>query len=601
MNLVQTLIFGLEEGRGRVFVRLIPLLVGFGFLLVFYDFSFYRGLNDAQSMDNAQLARQIARGRGFTTEFLRPHALVQMQAHLAAQSLLGGGSGELFPADRFPAGAPRILPDTYNAPGYPCLLAAWFLLVKPQFDQTPGEIGQKRIYSGERWIPEFNQLFVLLTLLLVFVLGRRLFDERVAWIGTVAFILSDTVWQYSLTALSTCLLMFLVTAALVCACEIFAVSEKASGSEEASMAPAWPWSLLLGLLLAAACLTRLHLLVLLAPLLLFFIALPRAHPALFACVAALILGPAALWFWHTYRVCGSPVGSNLPLLLYGGDESYQGNQIYCATKIPSYDLFFKDAAKKEHAGFLWHFQRGWDLLGSNPMVLLAVASFLHQFKRLRVRAFQWLVAGCALSLIAANNLCSDQPEAVGAWNVVIVLLPALVVIGSAFFFVLLDRLNLQVKLLGTLIVVATLGLTGLPISSTLITPKYYIYNFPPYLPPFVNMIGRFAAPDEWVTTDMPWATAWYADRASLWLPDTVNDFENFHDNVCPTGILLLTPVTLDQSTADLRSGEFKDWYPLVFQNSLPPQFPLNEHGIFQPGRPGSDYSMWSNRPRWLKQ
>jgi hypothetical protein len=618
MNFVQTLIYGLEEGKGRVFIRLIPLLVGFGFILVFYDFSFYRGLDDAQSMDNAQLARQIARGAGFTTKFLRPHAVAQLQAHASAQSLLGAGPGELFPADRFPAGMPRLLPDTYNAPGYPCLLAAWFTLIRPQFDQSPGEIGQKHVYAGDRWIPEFNQIFVILTLGLVFTLGRRLFDERVAWISAVAFMLSDTVWQYSATALSTCVLMFLVTAALVCACEVHAVSEKMSGDEESSMAPAWPWALLLGLLLAAACLTRLHLLVLLVPLLLFFIALPRAHPALFACVAVLVLAPATLWFWHTYRVCGNPVGSNLPLLLYGGEASYKDNEIYCTTAFPSYDQLFQDAAKKEYLGFLWHFQRGWDLLGSSPMVVLAIASFLHPFKRLRVRAFQWLVAGCALILIAANNLGSAQPEPVGAWNVVIVLLPALLVIGSAFFFVLLDRLNLQVPLLGTVIVIVTLALSGLAIPSTLVSRKFYLYNFPPYLPPFVNMIGKFAEPDEWVTTDMPWATAWYADRTSLWLPDSIKEFENFHDNVCPTGILLLTPVTLDQSMAELRSGEYKDWYPLVFlnstppqfpdsaytlafQNILPPQFPLTEHAVFQPAGPGSGYCMWSNRQRWLKK
>ncbi|MCE0499635.1 MAG: phospholipid carrier-dependent glycosyltransferase [Methylacidiphilales bacterium] len=608
-NLVQVILYDIEVGSGRVLIRLIPLLVGFGFLLVFYDFSFYRGLNDAQSMDNAQVARQIVRGEGFTTEFLRPYALAQMHAYAIMRGSLSGGSGDLFPLDRFPAGTPRILPDTYNAPGYPYLLAAWFKVFQPQFAQTIEDILKKHQYAGDRWIPEFNQLFIFLTLLLVFMLGRRLFDERVAWISVVAFMLSDTVWRYSTTALSTPLLMFLVTALLVCALEIFTVSEKAfekmSEGEEGSMTSAWPWSLLLGLLLAVACLTRLHLLILLVPLLLFFIVMPRTHPPLFAFIAVLVIGPVALWLWHTYRVCGNPIGSNLPLLLFGGDEHYMGNEIYCTTAIPSYEQLFQDASKKEYTGFLWHFERGWSLLGPNPMVLLAIASFLHRFKRRQVRAFQWLVAGCIIGLIAVNNLGSDQPEAGGAWNVVILLLPALVVLGTSLFFVLLDRMDIQIPLLRTLIVISTLVLTALPMTNTLTTPGNY-YNFPPYLPPVINGIARMAAPDEWVTTDMPWATAWYADRASLWLPDSITDFENFHDNVCPTGMLLLTPVSLDQSTTELRAGEFKDWYALyeqaIFNNSTPPQFPLSKFAIY-PIRIGLgyDYMMWSDRQRWGAQ
>ena len=71
------------------------------------------------------------------------------------------------------------------------------------------------------------------------------------------------------------------------------------------------------------------------------------------------------------------------------------------------------------------------------------------------------------------------------------------------------------------------------------------------------MLGQLAAPDEWVTSDMPWATAWYADRGSLWLPDTVSDFTNLNDNFCPTGILLFTPhylVPADRQSAGPYPG-----------------------------------------------
>ena len=36
-------------------------------------------------------------------------------------------------------------------------------------------------------------------------------------------------------------------------------------------------------------------------------------------------------------------------------------------------------------------------------------------------------------------------------------------------------------------------------------------------------------PNEIIASDTPWAVAWYDDRRSLWLPDTVERFNEFHD------------------------------------------------------------------------
>jgi hypothetical protein len=105
MSGLQTFVHGLEEGRGRFLLRLGPLVIAVAAIILFYDFSIYRGLNDAQSMDNAQLAREIARGNGFHTEFIRPYALAQLNAQAAAT-----GSGELFHAQTFSNGVARLLP-----------------------------------------------------------------------------------------------------------------------------------------------------------------------------------------------------------------------------------------------------------------------------------------------------------------------------------------------------------------------------------------------------------------------------------------------------------------------------------------------------------
>jgi hypothetical protein len=595
MNFIQTMLQVVEVGKGQALVRIIPLMAGLLLVAFAYDYLNYHGLNDAQSMDNAQLARQIVRGQGFTTEFLRPHAVAQLRDFAVSQDFQSGKAGDLFPPDRFPPGTPRTLPDTYNAPGYPYLLAAWFYLIHPEFDQPATAIGTDHIYSGDLWIPLFNQAFMLMTALMVFALGHRLFDIRVAWMSLAAFLSTDLIWRYSATALSTTVLMFLVTAALICALEIFCVGEACFESEERSFGPAWLWAIALSLLLAAACLTRLHLLVLLVPLFVMLMVMPRANFFIPVVIALGVSAAVVPWFWHMSTVSGNPLGSNTPLLLYGQDD-YKGNEIYCTTAIPSYERLLKDASKKEYIGFRWHFEHAWSLLGSNPMILLFGAAILHQFKRRRTRLFHWLLAGSAVALIAANSLGDAAPDTFGPWNAVILLFPGMVVIGTAFFFIMLDRLNLQLWLLNNIIVTAVLLLNVLPLVMTISSSSNLYYNFPPYMPPVIKTFGQYASPDEWVTSDMPWATAWYADRPSLWLPDSITDFESLHDNVCPTGVILFTPVTSASSIETFTVGEYKDWFPLVLAATAPPNFPLTIHTVTAPG--GPEYSIWSDRPRW---
>jgi len=601
MSGIQTVLYMMEVGKGRIFVRLIPLVIATLIVAILYDFNginlsylgslggIYHGLNDAQSMDNAQLARQIARGQGYTTMFLRPYAVQQFQDHVVSQ----GGSSNLFPADAFPPGVARLLPDTYNAPGYPYLLAAWFRITRPDFDLTTAYMRDHPLFTGDMWIPEFNQIFLGLTALLIFRLALRLFDQRVAWLATIAFLTSDIVWRYTITALSTSLLMFLVTGLLFSILEIFCIGETCADNEESSSGWEWLWALLLALLLAAACLTRLHLLILLMPLVAFLALIPRPNLLLIPAVSILVIIAVAAWLWHIYKISGNPLGSNLPWLLYG-NFGYKENQIFCTTIIPPYELLLRNASLKEFLGIRWHFEHAWDLLGSSPLILFFGASILHSFKRRRCQAFRWLVLSCAISIIAVNNLGVAEPTAVDPWNTLVVLLPVVLVIGSAFFFILLDRLNIEIELINNLIVIAVLFFSSVPLILTLVVPNYKIINYPPYAPSEINLCGRLALPEEWITSDMPWATAWYADHASLWLPDSIVDFERLHDNVCPTALLLLTPVTLEAPVTNLTSGEDKDWYAFIIGVNLPANFPLQAHTVINP----QCYVLWSDRERW---
>jgi 4-amino-4-deoxy-L-arabinose transferase-like glycosyltransferase len=605
MNLFQETFHVLAVGKGQTFIRLILLMIAVSVVGLLYDFEtqiipfttftlggVYHGLDDPQSMDNAQLARQIFRGQGFTTEFLRPYALTQIHDWRQRTSSHTGQRSDLFPLDLYPPGALRTLPDTYNAPGYPSLLAAWFHVVHPEFDETPDALRSARLYSGDIWIPILNQIFLLMTAFLVFVLGLRLFDERIAWFSLLAFLGTDLVWRFSITALSTTFLMFLITAVMICALEIFQVGENCFKSEVRSFVPAWLWTLALSLLLAVACLTRLPLAVLLLPLFIFLMMMPRANLVMPLLIIMMVAPCLGAWFFHMYKVSGNPLGSNETLLLLGGGD-YGGNQIFCSSSIPPYEKFFKEVGGKELAGFRYNFEHAWSLLGSNPLILLFGVSILHKFRRRRIWYFQWLLFICAIILVAANNLGFALPETVGPWNILPVLFPCMLVMGTAYFFILLDRLDIQIALLTTILFSAMMLLTIFPLALTVIGVNARSPGIS-YFPALIKILGTDAETDEWVTTDMPWATAWYADRASLWLPDSVADFESLHNTVCPTGILILTPVSWAMPFDTFKTGEYKEWLPFANELPVPTDFPLSAHSH----TPDGTYSVWSDRPRW---
>ncbi len=191
----------------------------------------------SDSMDNAARAGKSSGRKASTRSSSNLYALMQVSAFKAKQ-----GQPELFPSTLYSGDStPRIIPDTYHSPGYSLVLGGLFVLMHTDFDETYDITSTHRMFSGDRWIPPLNQVFVLLTALVLFFLGYRLFDDRVAWMSAVAFLASDFVWKVSLLAVPTSLLMLLVTILLFLAVEICRICE--NRFEEPQMSLGWAWLL----------------------------------------------------------------------------------------------------------------------------------------------------------------------------------------------------------------------------------------------------------------------------------------------------------------------------------------------------------------------
>src|ERR1035438_9325569 len=77
----QALIHKLEVEGGARWLNYLTLTVAVLSLAVWYDLHCYRNFNTPEAMDAAQVARNLAAGHGFTTEFIRPFSVNLLQKH----------------------------------------------------------------------------------------------------------------------------------------------------------------------------------------------------------------------------------------------------------------------------------------------------------------------------------------------------------------------------------------------------------------------------------------------------------------------------------------------------------------------------------------
>ena len=114
-------IFGPQMPGSQDAARRAAAILGRGLLLtgvvaVFlwgYAATQFNGLRHAEAMDQAQVARNLARGKGFTTQFIRPLSLWWLVERSASRNAMLDGH-----------------PDLLNPPAYPALLVALFYVVE---------------------------------------------------------------------------------------------------------------------------------------------------------------------------------------------------------------------------------------------------------------------------------------------------------------------------------------------------------------------------------------------------------------------------------------------------------------------------------------
>jgi hypothetical protein len=582
MPRLQEWIHELEEGAWARYLKLAAFYVSILVLVLVYDFRVYRNFGTLEAMDSAQLARNLADGKGYTTLFVRPFSLYLVQSHNqgdAADALVTVGTDF--------AKIKTAHPDLANPPVYPLVLAGLMKILpfhypldlKGAFWSSDGHFWR---YEPDFLIASFNEALLLVVVALTFFLARRLFDSSAAWLSAILVLGCELLWRFSASSLSTMLLMLIFFGLTWCVLRI----------EEAAREPEPPLGRLFGLAIAAGAvagvgaLTRYAFGWVMIPVAVFLILFggPRRAVCVLAGLAAFLL-VLAPWVIRNFAVSGTPFGT-AGFAIVEGTATFPGFQLERS--------IHPDLSSALGAGLYVHkflvnlrpiLQDALPKLGGSWASMLFLVGLLLNFRSAAVRRLRYFLLMCLVVFIVVQALGQTQlsvesPE-VNSENLLVLLAPLVFIYGVSLFLTLLDQMALSLRELRYAMKAAFVGFCCLPMIFALLPPRAVPVVFPPYYPPDLQTTAGWMKPDELMMSDVPWAVAWYGQRQCVWLTlNAQDDFFAINDYLKPVHALYLTPETMDAKLASdcLRPPDLHTWGTFVLQavaqNKIPPGFPL---------------------------
>ena len=470
----------------------------------------YRGMDQPVAMDMAQIGRQIARGEGFTTKFLRP---------IDVWDLNKANKNKPLNFDQFP--------ETNHAPIYPYVLAGAIKATGyHQFEAKRMNEAKSNVYTGDRIIAAVSTFFFLLALLLAYLLITRLFDEIVAATTVALMGLSELMLQYALSGLPQPLMMCFVLGSMHCL--VSAVkAEKTDKKGKAIM-----WVCIMYVLLSLLSLTcRMSIWCILG--MLIFTGLYFKPRGMMATIGAAI---TAILVLIPYVIMQAPIGGLDRTLMYGifngfGSDGAETLMRSATTEALSFNSsnFFLRLLGYTFAQFNSMYINMGAII-TTPFFLLAL---LNKFRSPAVEATKWAVFSMWLCACVGMALFGES-QTISASQQAVLFTPYFAAFGTALVFVFLGRMQLGQAFNGVrglaiavmLVISSGLFLFQLPrqLYMGIWTSARGIPHFPPYYPAAMNgKLHNMSNEKDLIVTDQPWGVAWYADRKALWLPRSIEE------------------------------------------------------------------------------
>jgi hypothetical protein len=586
MALLQDMIHKLEAG-GRGCFRYLPAILAGLLVALAYDLRDYRNFSTEEAMDAAQLGRRIAEGKGYTTLFIRPFSMYLISR---TNQQRPGAPPPGKSADQ--ARIQKAHPDIANAPVYPFLLAG--LMKALPFDYSASTTQPFWSSDGHFWRyqPDFlialvNEILFAALIVLTFCWARRLFDPMVAWTAALLMLGAELLWRFSVSGLSTMLLLLLFMGLVWC------LTLLEVGTREPKWRPATLFALAAaaGLLVALGGLTRYAFAWLILPTLIFLVLFTGPRRVILSlttiAVFAAVMTP---WIIRNYTVSGVPFGTATYHVLEG-TELFPGYRLECSL-APNIQFFVSPIGAKLLANTRPILQELSSNLGGWISGFFLVG-LLVGFRNPSIRRIRYFLLSCLgllviVQALGSTHLSEDSPQ-INSENLLVLLLPLVVIYGVSLFFTLLDQLSFP-TLGWRYSAVGVFGvLACLPMIFALVSPISPVV-YPPYHPPLIQQAGAWMKDSELVMSDIPWAVAWYGERQCVWLtlnavPDPDSPFvqENFStiNAQKPINALYLTRKTTDSRFVSdwVGGGEFswgKFTMDAILKKQVPLDFPLHQ-------------------------
>jgi hypothetical protein len=481
--------------------------VGVVFLYVVFQATQVYELSDARAMDEAQVARNLSRGEGFTTLLLRPLTLAkvpQIEGH----------------------------PDLVNAPLHPLFMSLLFRALGPT----------TRVASWASGIP------FLLTIPLVFWLGARAFSRKVAVLAVLAVASNLGLLTVASAGTHIALLSLWFT---VLAIVLVRLQE---GEPRRGL-----WTVAAAAVCALLYLTDyLYLAVALPVVVLVAALVPVRRRAVAVLTFGVVFGVVCSpWWVRNFLVVRSPFYTASSYETMMGTRTHAGNTLYrdmnpAPESLAAFALKNpRELYEKARDAAMTLTPAVFTIAGvvMTPFFLVAIMIPLGHVALDRLR----LVLYAALVLLALGTLMV-VPDSARLLPVV----PIVTLVAAAFFYQLLDLrlrpLPERLKERWSAVALTLLLLChGLPVLLLLAPGRAADTGQPARLRRACqeanNLTQQYSGGlrtprQDPVYTDVPWAVAWYADRPAVWLPTTMVDVRRAEQQGGPIRWLLLTPQIL---------------------------------------------------------
>lgn len=571
---MQNLVYQMDTGSGRKVIQAV-LFGLFAFAMAaLYTFTTFQGLRDARAFEEAQLARNHVRTGRLETQCVRPLSIGRL-------------------AERAPAGngAVQTHPDLLHPPLWPLALSGVFRLTGIPEAGVP----TTATVQGWDYMPvALNHLFTILSALWIWLIGRKLFDPRVAGLSAGAVLISDLVWRHSTLGGDLGLAMFCVLGAVYAA--LWAGEAPDGLPLEEGNDPAWRWFLPLAasaLLTAGAFLTRYAAGTIGVALFLYLGTSRRRHAwAQASLYVGLVLVLVAPWVVRNVVACGNPFGLVFHDML-SGSYLFPGDVLFrsLAPEMPDFGAALYAVQLKMMANLRQFSTLGFGLTGGGVLLALFGAMYLHRFVRPSSRRLRWCLIPAALLLLLVASAFGEE-----SLRGLVVYWPLAIPYAWAFFLVLLDRLQVEMRSFAAAAISIVMFLSGLPLLLNVLPPRTGL-PYPPYFHRYIGWVSIMLDPGEVMVTDIPWAAAWYGGKTAILLPQHIDDFYTIHEQYQAIAMAYFTTVTRDKpwvrGLVDPSAPEHS-WYQIFAEGKVPTNFPLT-HGRFIAG---TDQFLLADRARW---